>query len=96
MTPDFAYQPVTAIAEAKAGGETDVVFVEIRQTVRIPLVTSIWRGLAGIDDSLRLVWATIQPDSVLDDIGRAAKALIRVGRGAVAWQAAMERTDPPT
>jgi hypothetical protein len=50
MTADFAYDPVTAIDEAKAVGETAALFAEIRQIMRIPLVTSIWRGLAGMDD----------------------------------------------
>jgi hypothetical protein len=57
MTADFAYDPVTAIDEANAVGETAASFAEIRQTMRIPLVTSIWRGLAGMDDSLPLAWA---------------------------------------
>jgi hypothetical protein len=61
MTGDFAYDPVTAVDEAKATGETAVLFAEIRQTMRIPLVTSIWRGLAGMDDSLRLAWAAAKP-----------------------------------
>jgi hypothetical protein len=61
MTTDFAYDPVTAIDEAKAVGETAALFSEIRQTMRIPLVTSIWRGLAGMDDSLRLAWAAAKP-----------------------------------
>ena len=57
MTVDFAYDPVTAMDEATATGETAVLFSEIRQTMRIPPVTSIWRGLAGMDDSLRLAAA---------------------------------------
>jgi hypothetical protein len=55
MAIDFAYDPVTAIDEAKAVGETAVLFPEIRQTMRIPL------GLAGMDDSLRLAWAAAKP-----------------------------------
>ena len=27
----------------------------------IPLITSIWRGLAGMDDSLRPVWDAAKP-----------------------------------
>ncbi len=61
MTTDFAYDPVTAIEEAKAVGETAVLFAEFRQTMRIPLVTSIWRGLAGMDDGLRLAWGRCEP-----------------------------------
>jgi hypothetical protein len=52
MATDFAYDPVTAIDEAKPVEETAVLFPKIRQTMRIPLVTSIWRGLAGMDDSV--------------------------------------------
>jgi hypothetical protein len=61
MTADFGYDPVTAIAEAKAVGEAAALFAEIRQTMRIPLVTSIWRGLAAMDDSLRLAWTAAKP-----------------------------------
>ena len=61
MTVDFAYDPVTAMDEATATGETAVLFAEIRQTMRIPLVTSIWRGLTGMDDSLRLACAAAKP-----------------------------------
>jgi hypothetical protein len=55
MMADFAYDPVKAIDEAKTTGETVASFAEIRQTMPTPLVTSIWLGLAGIDDGLRLV-----------------------------------------
>ena len=61
MTVDFAYDPVMAMDEATATGETAVLFSEIRQTMRIPLVISIWRGLAGMGDSLRLAWAAAKP-----------------------------------
>jgi hypothetical protein len=47
MTVDFAYDPVTAMDEATATGETAVLFAEIRQTMRIPLVTSIWPWAGG-------------------------------------------------
>jgi len=74
MTTDFAYDPVTAIDEAQATGETAVLFAEIRQTMRIPLVTSIWRGLAGMDDSLRLTWAAAKP---IYESGEPERALTR-------------------
>jgi hypothetical protein len=41
MTADFACGPVTVIDEASAVGETAVLFPEIRQIMRIPLVTSV-------------------------------------------------------
>jgi hypothetical protein len=74
MTADFAYDPVTAIDEAKAVGETAALFAEIRQTMCIPLVTSIWRGLAGMDDGLRLAWAAAKP---IYESGEPEPALMR-------------------
>ena len=56
MKADFAYDPVTAIDESSAVGDTAALFADIRRTMGIPLVTSIWRGLAGMEDSLALTW----------------------------------------
>ncbi len=61
MTADFAYDPVTAIDESSAVGDTATLFADIRRTMGIPLVTSIWRGLAGMDDSLALAWTAAKP-----------------------------------
>jgi hypothetical protein len=61
MRSDFTHDPVTAIDESAAVGETALVFAEIRRTMGIPLITSIWRGLAGMDDSLRPVWDAAKP-----------------------------------
>jgi len=61
MGSDFSYDPVTALDEASATGETAVIFADIRQTMGIPLLTSIWRGLAGMDASLARVWALAKP-----------------------------------
>lgn len=61
MGSDFSYDPVTAIDEASATGLTAEIFADIRRTMRIPLVTSIWRGLAGMDDSLSRVWNLARP-----------------------------------
>lgn len=61
MASDFSYDPVTALDEASATGETAAIFADIRQTMGIPLLTSIWRGLAGMDASLPKVWALTKP-----------------------------------
>ncbi|MBI1396889.1 MAG: hypothetical protein GC151_12990 [Betaproteobacteria bacterium] len=61
MAADFSYDPVTAVDEATATGETARIFADIRATMGIPLVTSIWRGLAGMDDSLPRVWERMKP-----------------------------------
>src|ERR1700739_4362718 len=74
MTADFAYDPITAIDEANATGETAVLCAEIRQTMRITLITSIWRRLAGMDDSLRPAWAAAKP---IYESGEPERALMR-------------------
>lgn len=61
MRSDVAYDPVTAIDESAAAGDTALAFAEIRRTIDIPLVTSIWRRLAGMDDSLRPAWEAAKP-----------------------------------
>jgi hypothetical protein len=47
---DFAYDPVTAIDESAAVEEMALLFAEMCQTMGVPVVTSIWRGLAGMDE----------------------------------------------
>ncbi len=61
MHDDFSYDPVTAVDEATATGETAEIFADIRTTMEIPLVTSIWRGLAGMDNSLAGAWELAKP-----------------------------------
>ncbi len=61
MSADFSYDPVTAVDEATATGATAEIFADIRETMGIPLVTSIWRGLAGMEESLPKVWALAKP-----------------------------------
>ena len=48
--------------------------------MRIPLVTSIWRGLAGMDDSLRLAWAAAKPIYESGEPERALDAQCCCGR----------------
>ena len=61
MTKDFSYDPVTAVDEATATGATAEIFADIRETMGIPILTSIWRGLADMDDSLSTVWSAAKP-----------------------------------
>jgi hypothetical protein len=61
MSSDFSYDPVTAVDEASASGQTAAIFADIRETMGIPLVTSIWRGLAGMGDSLSQAWYLAKP-----------------------------------
>ena len=58
---DFSYDPVTAINEEDAKGRTAEIFLDIRKTMNIPLITSIWRGFASMDHSLEEVWTLTKP-----------------------------------
>lgn len=78
MNADFSYDPVTAVDEASATGRTAEIFADIRRTMGIPLVTSIWRGLAGMGDSLDQVWALTRP---IHESGLPEQALARVIAG---------------
>ena len=61
MNSDISYDPVSVIDEKEAIGETAKIFKDIRETMNIPLITSIWRGLAEIDDSLEKIWTIARP-----------------------------------
>lgn len=75
MSTDFSYDPVTAVDEATATGATAEIFADIRATMGIPLITSIWRGLAGMDDDLAKVWQEAKPIYLS---GHPEKALARM------------------
>jgi len=53
--------PVTAISEAEATGETAQIFADIRETMQLPLITSIWRVIADIEGGLRAAWDAAKP-----------------------------------
>lgn len=61
MASDFSYDPVTAVDERAATGVTAEIFADIREVMGIPLVTSIWRGLAGMGNSLEVAWRATRP-----------------------------------
>jgi hypothetical protein len=74
--------PVSAISEAEASGETAEIFADIRKTMQIPLLTSIWRMLAHIEGGLSAVW-------------QAAKPLYETGQPALALKKMIEQTPLP-
>lgn len=55
------HDPVSAIAETAASGQTAQIFADIRQTLNVPIVTAIWRGLAANPDDLASVWEAVKP-----------------------------------
>ncbi|MXW64415.1 MAG: hypothetical protein F4Y00_07400 [Bacteroidetes bacterium SB0662_bin_6] len=75
MSEGYRHDPVSAIAEAEATGETAAIFADIRRTMQLPLITSIWRTLAGVEGGLRAVWAAAKP---LYESGQPDAALSRV------------------
>ena len=55
------HDPVTALAESEATGETAKIFDDIRSTMQIPMLTSIWRVLADSLEDLDLAWKSVKP-----------------------------------
>jgi hypothetical protein len=53
--------PVPAITEAAARGETAAIFADIRQLLGVDVVNLIWRHLATIDGALPWAWRTLRP-----------------------------------
>lgn len=67
--------PVSAISEAEAVGETAAVFADIRATMEIPLITSIWRSLYDVDGGLPAAWRAVKP---IYQTGQPAASLARL------------------
>ena len=57
----MAHDPVTALFESDATGRIAEIFAEIRDMMRLPLITSIWRILASFDGGLESTWAAVKP-----------------------------------
>ena len=73
------HDTVTALAESDATGETAKIFSEIRSTMKIPMLTSIWRILADSFDDLDLSWKAVKP---LYETGQPEAALNRLHKDA--------------
>ena len=61
MSSEISYDPVTVLDEKEAVGSIADIFQDIIDTMNIPLVTSIWRGLAGMENSLAETWLMAKP-----------------------------------
>lgn len=53
--------PVPAISEADATGETATLYADIRATLGVPVVNLIWRHLAVIPGALPWAWESLKP-----------------------------------
>ena len=71
----MAIDPVPAITESDATGETAEIYADIRATLGIGVVNLIWRHLATIDDALPWVWHAIKPVYISGSAAREAAAL---------------------
>lgn len=56
-----AADPIPAIVEADATGETAALFADIRQTLGLPVVNLVWRHLATRPGALEWTWAALKP-----------------------------------
>ncbi len=66
--------PVAAIAELDATGETAVLFADIRAVYGVSVVNLVWRHLATIPGALGHVWGGLRPLYVDGTIAREAAA----------------------
>ena len=71
----MAIDPVPAITEADATGETAEIYADIRATLGIGVVNLIWRHLATMDGALPWVWSAIRPVYVSGSAAREAAVL---------------------
>ena len=67
--------PVAAITEADATGETAAIFTDIRAVLAVGGVNLIWRHLATIDGALPWAWGGVRPLYIDGTLARAAARL---------------------
>lgn len=67
--------PVPAITEAEATGETAAIYTDIRATTGVPVVNLIWRHLATMEGALPWTWGMLRPLYAADTVAGAAAAL---------------------
>ena len=69
--------PVPAITEAAATGETAAIFADIRQVLGVDVVNLVWRHLATMDGALPWAWQALRPLYVDGSVAGQATALRR-------------------
>ncbi len=86
MAPDLpAGDPVPAITEAEATGETAAIYTDIRATTGVPVVNLIWRHLATMPGALPWTWEALRPLYAAGIVPKAA-ALLRANLDLPAMQ----------
>ena len=66
--------------ESEATGETAAIFADIRETMQLPFITSIWRTLVAIDGGLNTAWEAAKP---LYETGQPAAVVLNLRRRAM-------------
>ncbi|MBS0335462.1 MAG: hypothetical protein JSS40_01315 [Proteobacteria bacterium] len=67
--------PVPAITESAASGETALIFADLRTTLGVGVVNLIWRHIATFPGALPWAWATVKPVYVSGDVAMEARRL---------------------
>ena len=67
--------PVPAITEAAAKGETALIFADLRATLGVGVVNLIWRHIATFPGALPWAWATVKPVYVSGGVAMEAQRL---------------------
>ncbi len=70
--------PVPAITEAAATGETATIFADLRATLGVNVVNLVWRHIATFPGALPWAWASVKPAYVSGRVGIEAQR-IRAG-----------------
>ena len=71
----MANDPVPAITEAEATGETAEIFADLRNTLGVNVVNLVWRHIATFPEALAWAWSTLRPIYVSGAVGREASRL---------------------
>lgn len=61
MPNNSGHDTVTALAESDATGDIAKIFADIRETMQIPMLTSVWRILAESKADLASTWNAVKP-----------------------------------
>lgn len=67
--------PIPAIREEDAQGETATMFADLRASLGVPFVNLIWRNLATIPGGLAWTWTLVKPLYASQDLAAAAADL---------------------
>jgi hypothetical protein len=67
--------PVPAVPESEAGGDTAALYADIRATLGVPVVNLVWRHLATMPGGLDWCWAAVKPLYTTGAIAAEAEAL---------------------